>query len=96
MTVVENESSFYFLTVDFFKITVSVVHDDGRNYGQNMYYKLITEHIKMIIFTFVPCILTLSKFFNHQQMHKGLPCWSYFNVNFNIVFKTITCALIGE
>jgi hypothetical protein len=36
------------LTVDFFKITVSVVYDDGRNYGQNMYYKLITEHKKKI------------------------------------------------
>ena len=22
-------------------------------------------------------------------------CQSYFNVNFNIVFKTITCALVG-
>jgi len=23
-------------------------------------------------------------------------CWSYFNVNFNIVFKIISCAFFGE
>ena len=23
-------------------------------------------------------------------------CWSYFNVNFNIVFKTIICTFVGE
>jgi hypothetical protein len=23
-------------------------------------------------------------------------CQSYFNVNFNIVFKTLTCAFVGE
>ena len=41
----------------------------------------------------------------HQRMIKWVVMWlhilvvsamSYFNVNFNTVFKTITCAFVGE
>ena len=70
--------------------------DDGWNDGQNMYYKLITDYVNKIIFTVILCNLILSKFFIHQQMHKQLSFWSYFNVNFKTVFKTITCAFVGE
>jgi hypothetical protein len=57
---------------------IDILHDESCNIS----FTLVTTTSKFI-FTYIPCILILSKFFIHQQMHS----WIVFKNNFKIHIK---------
>ena len=89
-------NSFCFGKSYYYSTWHTVIHYRPTNICSHIISKLIT-HRCTIIGYFNKCNFSKHEWWaNWRWCDCAESCQNCFNVNFNIVFKTITCALVGE